>query len=110
MRVAMKFIHTADTHIDSALKGLSAHEDAPVELLRTATRSAFSNLVDRAIDEKVAFAILAGDIFDSGWKDYNTGLYFVREMARLNAAGIIAVILRGNHDAENDMIKNLPLP
>jgi DNA repair protein SbcD/Mre11 len=106
----MKFIHAADTHIDSPLSGLSAHENAPVEVLRTATRSAFTNLVDRAIGEKVAFVILAGDVFDGAWKDYNTGIFFGREMARLDKAGIIVVLLRGNHDAENDMTKSLPLP
>lgn len=37
----MKFIHAADLHIDSPLDGLSAYEGAPVELLRTATRTAF---------------------------------------------------------------------
>lgn len=106
----MKFIHAADTHIDSPLAGLAAHENAPVDLLRTATRSAFTNLIDRAIAEKVAFLLLVGDVFDGSWKDWNTGMFFGREMARLHAAGIIAVVLRGNHDAENDMTKSLPLP
>lgn len=106
----MKFIHAADIHIDSALAGLSAHEDAPVELLRTATRTAFSALIDQAIEEKVAFIIIAGDLYDTDWKEYNTGYFFIREMARLNAVGIIAIVLYGNHDAENDMTKKLPVP
>lgn len=106
----MKFIHAADLHIDSPLSGLSAHEDAPVELLRTATRSAFSTLIDCAIEERVAFIIFAGDLYDTDWKDYNTGFFFNREMARLNAAGIRAIVLWGNHDAENEMTKKLPLP
>lgn len=106
----LKFIHAADIHIDSALAGLSAHEDAPVELLRTATRTAFSTLIDRAIEEKVAFIIIAGDLYDTDWKDYNTGFFFNREMARLNAVGILAIVLYGNHDAENDMTKKLPVP
>lgn len=110
MVLSLKFIHGADIHIDSALAGLSAHEDAPVELLRTATRTAFSALIDRAIEEKVAFIIIAGDLYDTDWKDYNTGFFFNREMARLNAVGIIAIVLYGNHDAENDMTKKLPVP
>lgn len=105
----MKFIHAADLHIDSPLSGLSSHEDAPVELLRTATRTAFSALIDRAIEEKVAFVIFAGDLYDTDWKDYNTGFFFNREMARLNGAGIRALVLWGNHDAENEMTKKLPL-
>lgn len=51
----MKFIHAGDLHIDSPLSGLSAHADAPVEALRTATRSAFVYLIDEAIERKVAF-------------------------------------------------------
>ena len=33
----MRFIHTADIHLDSPLTGLSAYDDAPVQQLRTAT-------------------------------------------------------------------------
>ena len=46
----MKFIHTADIPLDSALFGLSAYQDAPVDLLLAATREAFTNLVTEAID------------------------------------------------------------
>ena len=55
----MKFIHTADIHLDSPLIGLSAYADAPTELLRTATRDAFSNLVSEAIEEAVGFVHVA---------------------------------------------------
>ena len=51
----MKFIHAADLHIDSPLRGLSSYADAPTERLRTATRDAFHNLVTQAIDEQVDF-------------------------------------------------------
>lgn len=76
----MKFIHAADPHIDSPLSGHSAHEDAPVELLRTATRTAFSARIDRAIEEKVAFIIFAWRPLRH-WKDYNTGHCFNRDGA-----------------------------
>ena len=85
----MKFIHAADIHLDSPLTGLSAYLDAPIDLLRTATREAFSNLVSEAIDESVDFVVIAGDLYDGSWKDYNTGIYFSLEMGRLNAAGIL---------------------
>ena len=32
----MKFIHTADIHLDSPLVGLAAYQNAPVAALRTA--------------------------------------------------------------------------
>ena len=106
----MKFIHAADIHLDSPLTGLSAYGDAPVDLLRTATRDAFSNLVSEAIDESVDFVVIAGDLYDGSWKDYNTGIFFSREMGRLNAVGIPVYLIYGNHDAESDTTKKLSLP
>ncbi|MDP2262118.1 MAG: DNA repair exonuclease [Hydrogenophaga sp.] len=106
----MRFIHTADIHLDSPLRGLAAYPDAPAQRLRTATRDAFHNLVTRAIDEAVDFMVIAGDVYDGDWKDFNTGLFFVRQMGRLRQAGIPVYLLYGNHDAENDMTRRLELP
>ncbi len=78
----MKFIHTADLHLDSPLRGLASYPDAPAERLRTATRDAFRNLVSLAADEQVDFMVIAGDVYDGDWRDFNTGLFFVREMDR----------------------------
>jgi len=106
----MKFIHTADIHLDSPLSGLAAYKDAPADLLRTVTRDAFTRLVDEAIEEAVDFMVIAGDLYDGSWKDYNTGHFFCREMGRLNKAGIPVYLLFGNHDADSDMTKKLTLP
>lgn len=48
----MKFIHTADLHLDSPLRGLSSYPDAPAARLRTVTRDAFHDLVTTANDEQ----------------------------------------------------------
>jgi DNA repair exonuclease SbcCD nuclease subunit len=106
----MRFIHAADIHLDSPLNGLSAYPDAPAEQLRSATRDAFVQLVDRAIDEAVDFMVIAGDLYDGSWRDYNTGIFFCREMGRLKRAGIPAYVLFGNHDAESEMTRKLELP
>lgn len=106
----MRFIHAADIHLDSPLTGLSAYADAPVEMLRTATRDAFTNLVAEAIEQQVDFMVIAGDLYDGTWKDHNTGIYFCREMGRLKKAGIPVYVLFGNHDAESEMTKKLVLP
>jgi len=74
-----KFIHAADVHLDSPLRGLSKYESAPAESLRNACRKAFENLVDLAIEEKVAFVLLAGDLYDGEWKDCSTGIFLSRE-------------------------------
>ena len=105
-----KFIHAADLHIDSPLRGLDNYEGAPVEEIRAATRRALENLVNLAIEEKVAFVLLAGDIYDGDWPDFNTGLFFIKQMAILQSEGIKVFMVAGNHDAENKMTKKLPMP
>tara|TARA_R110002072_G_scaffold135053_2_gene276191 strand:- start:1161 stop:2429 length:1269 start_codon:yes stop_codon:yes gene_type:complete len=106
----MKFIHAADIHLDSPLKGLERYEGAPVEEIRSATRRAFDNLVTLAIEEAAEVVLLAGDLYDGDWKDYNTGLYFVDRMRRLEAAGIHVFIVAGNHDAASQITRQLRLP
>ena len=105
-----KFIHAADLHIDSPLKGLDNYEEAPVEEIRGATRRALENLVNLAIEEKVSFVLFAGDIYDGDWPDFNTGLFFIKQMSRLQSKGIKVYMVAGNHDAENKMTKKLPMP
>lgn len=105
-----RFIHAADPHLDSPLQGLEAREGAPVELLRGATRRAFENLVQLAIDEGIAFMVIAGDVYDGDWKDYSTGLFFRGQMVKLFQRGISVYLIAGNHDAASVISKKLSLP
>lgn len=104
------FLHAADIHLDSPLRGLDKYEGAPVDDIRNATRRALENLVKTAIDEKVSFVVIAGDLYDGDWRDFHTGLYFASQMVRLKDAGIPVFAVTGNHDAANRMTKSLPLP
>jgi len=106
----LKFIHCADLHLDSPLRGLAQKMDAPVDEIRLATRRALTNLVDLCIQESVDFLVIAGDIYDGDWQDYSTGLFFNREMGRLRNHHIPVYIIRGNHDAASNITKNLQLP
>ncbi len=105
-----KFLHVADIHLDSPLVGLSKYEGVPVEEIRLATRTALTNAVDLAIDEKVEFVVISGDIYDGDWPHFGTGLFFCSEMGRLERAGIEVFLLYGNHDADSVLTKKLPLP
>ncbi|MBX9720510.1 MAG: DNA repair exonuclease [Candidatus Obscuribacterales bacterium] len=96
--------------MDSPLRGLERYEGAPVEEIRLSTRRALENLVSLALDRKVAFVILAGDLFDGDWKDYNTGLFFAKQMSRLREAEIPVYIVKGNHDAASKMTRALKMP
>jgi len=101
----MKFFHAADIHLDSPLRGLDRYEGAPAEKLRGATRKALEALIDQCIAESVDFLLIAGDLYDGDWTDYNTGLFFVKQMARLREAGIRVFIVRGNHDAKSKILR-----
>lgn len=105
-----KFIHAADIHLDSPLRGLARYEGAPVEAIRGATRRALINLVELALEEEVDFLLIAGDVYDGDWKDHNTGLFFTKQMGRLREAGVPVYLIAGNHDAQSVMTKSVRLP
>jgi DNA repair exonuclease SbcCD nuclease subunit len=106
----VKLVHAADIHLDSPLRGLERYEGAPVEQIRGATRRAVENLVDMCIEEGAELLLIAGDLYDGNWKDYNTGLFFASQMSRLRAADIPVVLIRGNHDAASQITRSLRLP
>jgi hypothetical protein len=105
-----RFLHAADIHLDSPMRGLEADPDAPAQLLREATRRAFCNLVCMAIEEKVAFVLIAGDLYDGDWQDYRTGRFFIEQAAKLADCGIPLVMVAGNHDAASIITRHLRLP
>ena len=106
----MKFLHCADLHIDSPLRGLSAYEGAPVDALRGATRRAFENVVDLALSERVTAVMIAGDLYDGDRDDFNTAMFLQQQLHRLVGAGVLVFIVNGNHDAANDITRRLRVP
>jgi exonuclease SbcD len=110
LEASFRFVHAADLHIDSPLRGLTAKDEVIAAQFAAASRRAFRSLVTRTIEERAAFLIIAGDVFDGDWRDYSTGLFFTREMARLGRAGIPTYAVRGNHDAESRITRRLDLP
>jgi DNA repair protein SbcD/Mre11 len=105
-----KFVHAADLHLGSPFVGLTLRDEGVAQRFAKASRDAFSDLITRAIEARVAFFVIAGDIYDGDWKDTSIGLFFNREIARLNRAGIRVFILKGNHDAESVITKTISLP
>lgn len=107
-----KFLHAADIHLDSPMQNLAQYDGAPVETLREATRKALDRMVELAIEEKVAFVLIAGDLYDGDWKDFNTPQYLRRKLSELGREGIRVFIVQGNHDAQSQMKKasRLTLP
>lgn len=105
------FIHAADVHLDSPLKGLGQDEHFHgADTIRNATRQALIHLVDLCLEKKAPLLLLAGDIYDGNWKDFSTGLFFAGQMQRLADKNIMVALIRGNHDAANKMTRSLVLP
>ncbi|MBK1790161.1 metallophosphoesterase family protein [Persicirhabdus sediminis] len=105
-----RFIHTADIHLDSPLRGLNSHADAPIDQIRGASRRALESIVELAIDNQVHFLLIAGDLYDGDWPDFSTGLFFNQQMNKLKEANISVYLITGNHDAASKITKSLKPP
>ena len=109
-KTQFRFLHAADPHIDSPLRGLTNYDGAPVGEMRGATRKAFESMVDLAIAESVDFVLIAGDLFDGPWEDYATALRTGEQFNRLYRAGVPVFLVRGNHDAASRIEHSIQWP
>ena len=102
-----RFLHAADLHLGSPFLGLAQKDEDVAARFAKASRSAFEDLVTKALEEGVSFVVIAGDVFDGEWKDASIALFLNRQLARLSNRGIPTFLLRGNHDAESLVAKSL---
>ncbi len=99
MSAAFRFLHAADLHLDSPFGGLS--EAAPpgvAAAVRRATLGSWCRIVELAIAERVDFALVAGDVFDSEERTIRGQLAFVDGLRALGEAAIPSFVVTGNHD------------
>jgi DNA repair exonuclease SbcCD nuclease subunit len=54
--------------------------------------------------------VIAGDLWDGDWPDAGPGLFFIRQAKRLRQVGIPVYVVKGNHDAENTLTRELRYP
>ncbi len=94
-----RFLHTGDLHLDSPLEGLSAEAPAEVlPVLRNATTDAWRTIVRLAIEERVDFVLVAGDVFEVASPTLLGQARFRDGLAQLADAGIPSFVVHGNHD------------
>lgn len=106
----IRFIHTADLHLDTPFKGLSSWNADLSKKLKDATFKSFKNIIDLCISKKVDFLIISGDIFDSENKSLAAQLKFVSELKRLSDKGIATYFTCGNHDPLKSWMDTIKLP
>ncbi len=95
----LRFIHTADLHLDSPFVGIKAVAPENVSrALHDATFSTWENIINLCIDEGVDALLIAGDVYDSADRSLRAQLRFVEGLKRLDEAGIRSFVCHGNHD------------
>lgn len=92
------FIHTSDLHIGAPFRGLQDLSEAWANRLLVAIPESYRRVIDLAIEHKVDFVLIAGDVFDSAHASYADYLIFFEGLNRLNGAGIKVYMCTGNHD------------
>ncbi len=105
-----RILHAADLHLDSRLRGLQFYPGAPAYNPAQSTRDAMARMVDMALEREVDLVLIAGDIYEGDWPDWDTGLFFLHQVSRLTREGIPVVCIRGNHDAANRITRDLTPP
>lgn len=108
--MAFRFVHTADIHLDSPLRSLALRDPQLAELIGNATRRAFVASVDLCLEEKADALLLAGDLYDGDQTSMKTARFLAEQVRRLDQAGVRVFIIRGNHDAESKITKELTFP
>ncbi|AOV06880.1 metallophosphoesterase family protein [Sporosarcina ureilytica] len=94
----IRFLHTADLHLDTPFKGMTGLPIERFDQLRNSTFEAFSNLIKHAIKTKPDFVLIVGDIYDGEDRSLRAQLKFQTGMKKLDAADIPVLISYGNHD------------
>ncbi len=105
-----KFVHCADLHLGTPFRGLSELSPDLGKELSKSTYTAFDNIVQLAVTEKVDCVLIAGDVYDSEDRSLKAQLKFRDNLARLSEEGIHTYIAHGNHDPLSGWAAKLELP
>lgn len=94
----ISFIHAADLHLGAPFKGLRASSPLWADVLLSAIPDAYRRIVDTAVEKRVDFVVIAGDIFDDSRPSYADFSLFVQGSRKLQEADIPVYFVTGNHD------------
>lgn len=94
----ISFIHAADLHLDSPFKGLANVPDHIFSQIRNSTFQALERLIDIAIQKKVDFVLLSGDLFDNEKQSLRAQLFLKKGFEKLKKHQITVYLSYGNHD------------
>lgn len=89
----MRFVHTADNHID---KPLSTLDGDKIAIRKAQRRQSFSKIIDYVLINNVDMLLISGDLFDSPTPSHLTVAFCADQFKRLG--DIPVFISLGNHD------------
>ena len=92
------FLHIADAHLGGRFAGLARRSEAAAAEMAAACLNALDAAIDVALERRVAFVIIAGDLFDRATPDLRESFAAAERLARLWREGIDVYWLLGNHD------------
>jgi len=93
---AFSFVHAADLHLGYSQYGLEAR--------REDFDRAFQELVDKTIELKPDFMIIAGDLFHQAHPSNITLENAIKNFSRLREAGIPVLTVDGSHDSAPNVL------
>ena len=106
----IRFIHTADLHLDSPFINLKYLPKELFEKIQESTFKAFEKVIDAAIEKDVDFVLIVGDLYDGEDRSIKAQARLKGQMERLQRANIYAFIIHGNHDHLSGNWITLDLP
>jgi DNA repair exonuclease SbcCD nuclease subunit len=94
----LKFIHAADIHLGRPFAGLRRSSPELGDLFLQAAYDAWDRIVSTAINRRVDFLTLAGDVFDALNPTVRARIAFKKGVEQLYDEGIPVYLATGNHD------------
>lgn len=110
MADAVRFIHSADLHLDAPFQGVDATDERVRQTLIASTYEAFGRVVDACLEHEAHFLVVAGDVFNSRDKSLRAQLAFHAQVERLHEASIPVFVAHGNHDPADGWSAQLKVP
>lgn len=98
MMKEVRFIHTADLHLDTPFRGFVSLPKELYRRIENSTFQAFENVVRIAIEERCDFIIIAGDLYDGENRSLRAQSFMKKQCERLREHDIDVFIIHGNHD------------
>lgn len=94
----IKFLHTADLHLDSPFVGLKSLPQPIFNKIKNSTFESFDSIIQHAIDQQVDFVVIAGDVYDKDHRSVQAQTKLRKGFEILAEHDIDVFVSHGNHD------------